>query len=72
MPIRIKTDIDFGSVWYLKSDPEQLPYILTEVVIVPGNQLKFRLSYFGDITEVYDFEASLEKREIDESDDLEL
>ena len=72
MPIRIRTDIDFGSTWYLKNDPEQLPYILTEVVIVPGNQLKFRLSYFGDIVEIYDFEASLEKKDIDCSEDLEL
>jgi hypothetical protein len=63
MPIRVKTDIDFGDIFYLKSDPDQTEHILVGLIIVPGNQIKFRLSCFGDICEVYDFEAS---KEIDE------
>lgn len=58
MSIKIKTDLEFGSVWYIKNDPEQLPHILVGVVILPGNQFAFRLDFMGDIVEFYDFECS--------------
>lgn len=61
MPIRIKfPDLDFGQVWYLKTDPGQSPHILVGLVILPGNQVMFQLSYMGSVTEAYDFECSLE------------
>jgi len=61
MPIKIKSDLEFGSVWYCKADPEQLPHILVGVVVLPGNQFKFKLSYMGSVEELYDFECSNEK-----------
>lgn len=60
MAIRIKTDLFFGQTWYIKNDPDQLPHALVRVIIDPPMQFKFRLSYLGDIVEVYDFECSLE------------
>jgi hypothetical protein len=58
MPIKIKTDLEFGSTWFLKSDPEQLPHLLVGIIIKPGNIFKFQLSYMGDVCAVYDFEAT--------------
>ncbi len=60
MPIRIKTDLEFGDTFYVKTDAEQLPHQLVGVIFLPGNQLKFMLSYFGDVCSVWDFEASKE------------
>lgn len=60
MPIKIKTDLEFGQSIYLKNDCEQLEHSLVSVIVLPGNAVKFRLSYQGDICEVYDFEASTE------------
>lgn len=60
MPIKIKTDLEFGSIWYIKSDREQIPRILVGVVVLPGNQFMFRLSNIGDVDEAYDFECSME------------
>ena len=59
MPIKIRTDLEFGDKWYLKSDVEQLEHALVAVIIVPEG-VKFKLSYCGDICEVYDFECSKE------------
>lgn len=60
MPIRIKTDLEFGSIWYLKNDREQIPRLLVGVVVIPGNQFLFKLSNLGEVDEVYDFECSQE------------
>jgi hypothetical protein len=58
--MKIKTDLEFGQVWYIKDDPDQYPHRLVRVIIDPPMQFKFRLSYLGDIVEVFDFECSLE------------
>jgi hypothetical protein len=58
MSIKIKTDLEFGSVWYIKNDPDQLPHLLVGIIIVPGNQFIFRLDFMGDVVELYDFECS--------------
>lgn len=58
MPIKIKTDLELGSVWYIKNDPDHFPHILVGIVIVPGNQFKFKLSYLGDVQELHDFECT--------------
>lgn len=64
MPIRIKTDLEFGQVFYLKTDPAQLRHQLAGVVFLPGNQLKFRLAHNGsEEVEVWDFECSSERDE---------
>lgn len=61
MPIKIKfTDINFGDIFYLINDPDQFPHILTGIVILPGNQIKFILSYMGDESYVWDIETSRE------------
>lgn len=60
MAIRIKIDLDFGQSIWLKNDPDQEEYILSRVLISPGNQIKFELSYLGSTVEVYDFEISTE------------
>jgi hypothetical protein len=60
MPIGIKTDLEWGQVFYMKSDPEQVEHRLTGVIIRPGKAVKFILSHQGDECEVYDFEASTE------------
>ncbi len=56
--ISIKTDLEFGDVFYLKNDPDQLEHLLVSVIVYPGKQFKFRLSYMGEICEVWDFECS--------------
>lgn len=58
MPIRIKTDLNFGDTFYIKNDPDQFEYILVGVIVTPGNQMKFRLSLLGDLVEVFDYECS--------------
>lgn len=64
MPIKIKTDLEFGQVFYLKTDPGQLRHQLTGVVFMPGNQLRFRLSHSGgEEVEAWDFECSTEMDE---------
>ena len=64
MPISIKTDLEFGDTWYLKVDPEQLPHILSAIVVMPGKEFMFRLSYQGDVIEVWYFECSKERGEV--------
>lgn len=60
MAIRIKTDLDWGNTFYLKDDIDQLPHSLVSIRVMPGNQLKFELSHQGEVTEVWDFEATQE------------
>lgn len=62
--IRIKTDLEFNQVWYLKDDPFQFPHRLVRLIIDPPMQFKFVLSYLGETTEVFDFECSLERDEL--------
>lgn len=61
MPIKIKTDLDFGQSIYVKNDPEQLEHHLVGVKIVPPNQLIFILDYLGGQFEFFDFQCSMEK-----------
>lgn len=63
MPIKIKTDLEFGDIFYIKADPDQLEHFLIEVIIVPGSiepkgALKFKLSHQGDTCILWDFECS--------------
>lgn len=63
MPISIKTDLEWGSTWYIKNDPEQLPHLLVGVIIQPSKQFKLIISYMGDTVELYDFEVTNERDE---------
>lgn len=58
MPISIKTDLNWGDIWYIKGDPDQYPYQLVGIVVIPGKQFKFKLDFMGEVIEVYDFECS--------------
>lgn len=59
MAISIKyTDLDYGQVWYIKTDIEQLPHTLVGLLLLPGKQTKFGLSCSGEVTYLYDFECS--------------
>lgn len=60
MGIKVKTDLEWGHEFYLKTDPEQFKHLLVGVILLPGNQLKFMLSYQGDISTVFDFECTSE------------
>lgn len=64
MPISLKTDLEFGDIFYIKTDVDQCPGVLVGIVYLPGKVLKFRLSYEGDIFEVYDFETSKERDDL--------
>jgi len=61
MPIKIKTDLEWGQTFYLKNDEAQLDRALVGVVLLPGNTVKFQLSLLGEIVEAYDFECSSTK-----------
>lgn len=61
--IRIKTDLEFGQDVYLKADPDQFKHHLVALKILPGNQIKFIVSYMGTESELYDFECTLEPEE---------
>ena len=58
MAIKIKIDLDFGQTLYLKADPYQHEYKLVRVIVDPNNQIKFGVSFLGEIAEVFDFEIS--------------
>lgn len=64
MPIKIKTDLEFGQTVYLKIDPQQEPYTLVAVKVMPGNQLKFVLAAYDAEMEVWDFQISTERGEV--------
>lgn len=64
MPIRVKTDLEWGDLFYLRADPDQLEHHLVAVTVCPGNQIRFRLSHQGDECEVWDFEATREPDEV--------
>lgn len=66
MPIKtIKTDLEWGDVFFLKVEPEQNEYHLVGLVHLPGSQLQFILSRMGeDEIRVYDFECSKERDEV--------
>lgn len=64
MPIKIKTDIEFGDTFYLKDDPEQLEHSLISIMVLPGNAFKFRLSHQGVKCWVHDFEASKQRDDV--------
>lgn len=64
MPVKIKIDLNFGDIIYIKNDYEQLPHVLVGIKIVPQNQVKFIISFFGEKSELYDFECSTERNEL--------
>lgn len=61
MPIKIKTDLEWGDVRYIKNDPDQFEHSLVGVILKPNGGVMFQLSFMGEIFEVWDFETSAEK-----------
>lgn len=64
MPVKVKTDLEFGQPMFIKVDPAQIEHQLVRVIIEPSNQVKFGLSHLGDTIELYDFECSTERDEL--------
>ena len=56
--IKVKTDLEFGQIFYIITDPKQLEHQLTGVKIRPGDSLLFTLSHQGIEVELFDFECS--------------
>lgn len=63
MAISLKTDLNFGDIFYIKTDPAQLEHVLTGVLFLPGKQIKFILSHQGEEITLWDFEVSPERNE---------
>ncbi len=68
MPIKIRiqlVNLDWGQTMYVANDPEQLPHHLVGVEFLPGNVMRYKLKYYGDIEEhyFYDFECTTEPGE---------
>lgn len=57
--IAFKLKEDFGSSFYLKTDPDQTPKTLLSVILQPGN-IVYVLRDNVDVIEVYDFEVTTE------------
>ena len=60
MPVSIKTDLEWGDVWYIKNDPDQKEYHLVALTLRPGKGILFTLDFMGEELEVYDFQCSKE------------
>jgi hypothetical protein len=60
MGISIKTDLEWGQSFYIKTDPIQIERQLTGVTLRPGKGVVFSLSYMGEELDVYDFEVTPE------------
>lgn len=66
MPISVRTDLEYGDIWFIKNDPEQREFQLVGLQIRYGgkegkNQIAFILDYMGEEYIVYDFQCSKEK-----------
>jgi hypothetical protein len=57
--IKVSIPYGWGDVLYLRDDVEQLPHRFVGIVFEPTGT-KFKLSYCGEIVEVFDFETSEE------------
>lgn len=68
MPIRIKTDLEFGQSVYVKNDPEQLEHHLIAIKIMPPNQLVLVIDYLGSVFEFYDFQCTPTPGDVIEED----
>lgn len=66
--MKIKVDVEFGSKWYLKTDPYQEEYLLIGLILEPTDKpgetrSRFILSCAGTVVEVLPFECSQERDE---------
>jgi hypothetical protein len=66
MPISVKTNLNYGDVWYIKNDADQFEYHLVGIQVRPGgkdglNVVLFILDYMGEEYIVYDFQCSTTK-----------
>jgi len=56
--MKVTIPFEYGQSIYMKDDPDQTSCTVIGFVLEPNKNLKLRLSYMGDIYEVYDFEVS--------------
>ncbi len=59
--MRFKVPYEYGDIYYLKTDTEQLPYEIVGFVFRPGDQLILELSHGGMMIEAFDFQISKTK-----------
>lgn len=52
-----KTKYDFGEILYLKTDPEQVEYMLIGILLQPGGFM-LRISNCGNFIDVHEMEVS--------------
>jgi hypothetical protein len=64
--MRFKVPYEYGDIYYLKTDPEQLPHEIVGFIFRPGDQLILELSHGGMQIEVFDFQISKTKDPIAE------
>lgn len=57
--INFKLKESFGSCFYIKTDPQQLPGTLVSVILNPGSVI-YVLRLGTEVIEVYDFEVDTE------------
>jgi len=56
--MQINNKFNIGDKVYLKSDIEQLPHIVTEIIIQPGNMLCYQISQGHNACVHYEMEIS--------------
>jgi len=63
MPINFKIKENWGTEFYLKTDPEQIPRPLMGIYLGPGHVI-YKLRAGLEVLEAYDFELSTEPDEV--------
>lgn len=66
MPIKVKTDLEYGDQYYVRTDCEQLPHSLVGLELRPAadpakNVVKFILDCYGEEVRVFDFDCKSER-----------
>ena len=56
--MQVTIPFKYGQTIYMKDDPDQYSCTIVGFILEPNKNLKLKLSYLGEIYEVYDFEVS--------------
>lgn len=59
MPIRFKTDYEYGDIFYLLTDVEQKERMLVSITLSPNGYM-LGLDLDGEVTDFYEFQLSKE------------
>ena len=58
---KVSIPYEFGEKVYMKCDPDQLEYVIVGFILQPNQLLMLRISFCGEMADVYEFEISREK-----------